>query len=645
MEKRVYISEFLNQEDIYKDKFPGKLFIYNDFKKDDDKKSDYSGLYYYNEEEKNKFYENYKKSKEKKNNNNNNLFIFNIKNNNKMKEETDDNKMIIKKKSLINFMVKEDKNKNLKVNKIKEDRTKMDLYIKKFKKKDIINSNNNNLLKNRNLSASLFSKFNEKLLENMNTHIIKIISEKIIQLPPPEVCYFKKSFKSIEDISFYKPKKLSKTDICYFKKSYIYNDKKVSLPKSEICYFNRTYITSELKFKNTVLSKRYFCTKIKKKHKRKKFSAKEQNNLKNKKNKGISNKKNHKTSNNNIIKNKRRSQYKEEPKYKPYQNYVNKNNNKLKSFKTVNQDDMFTKTSNKNNFLPKNITHNKPRPKTKTKSKSPKARKYKKIQNLPKLINDQNNNSSSSSSYDRERKHSSLFHHLLNKKEGYGKLIGLKKRKIVLNKHIPNGRELSRNDNKLYMPKIKDTSSLSNSYKTPKLKASPNIKSSHDLIKKLNDDVPLNNKISKHNNNHLFNSVENPSGYNIMNYNHKDIENNFIKCDIHYNTNNLLCPKCQQAKLRLNSLQESKKHKIPNIKKPLLNKNKKNNIMDKVRKDLVLTPLQINNYNNRNGNGSIFENLKRNSKSITVKKINYSKGNNEDMLKNYKSGLLAIKEY
>ena len=140
------------------------------------------------------------------------------------------------------------------------------------------------------------------------------------------------------------------------------------------------------------------------------------------------------------------------------------------------------------------------------------------------------------------------------------------------------------------------------------------------------------------NHNELFNSVENPSAYHIMNYNHKDIENNFIKCDIHYNTNNLLCPKCQQ--IRLSSMQESKTKKVQNINKLMLKTNKNNKIMSKVKSDLVLTPLNIKNEN-------IFEGFKKSNKSITLKKINFSKNNKgkEDVIKNYKSGLLAIKEY
>ena len=659
MAKRLYISEFFDQDYFSKNKFTGKLFRYKDLKDDDDKSN--SGPYYYNEDEKNKFLENYYDNKKNKGN------LLNKDNNIKIKTEIE-NKMLHKPKSLMNFVVKGEKNKNLKINKIKDE---MNLYVKMFKKKNIIN-NKNNFIKNRNLSASV--KFNEKNLEKLNTNIIKIVYQNIVQLPQTEVCYFTREFKNEDDYLFYKPPLLSKTEICYFKKSYIYNDKKVFLPKKEVCYFNRTIITFEHKFKNTVLSKRYFCTKIKKKHKGKKLSAKEKKNIKNNKGlknknvKGINNKKNMKNSNS-LAKNRKISPKKEDLKFNSFQNYPNNNKtnkklnqidklNKINNFKTVNIDDNIFKKfrNNKNSILPKYINNiNLPKQKPKTKSKSPKARKNKKEQNLPRLLNDQNNNnSSSSSSFERGRKHSSLFNHLINKnekKENLNELLKQKKKKVLLQKNIiPNGYELSRNNNKLYMPKIKDTNthSISNSYKTPKTKISPNIKSSNDLIKKINDNGPINQKLHKKNkitnNNELFNSVENPSAYHIMNYNHKDIENNFIKCDIHYNTNNLLCPKCQQ--IRLSSLQESKTKKIQNINKLMLNKNK-NNKMNKIQNDLVLTPLHIKNDSNKNENGNIFEGFKKSNKSITLKKINFSKNNKGkgDVITNYKSGLLAIKEY
>ena len=120
-----------------------------------------------------------------------------------------------------------------------------------------------------------------------------------------------------------------------------------------------------------------------------------------------------------------------------------------------------------------------------------------------------------------------------------------------------------------------------------------------------------------------------------MNYNHKDIENNLIKndkSDIYYNnTNNLLN-------------QNYKETKIPNISRRLLEMNKNSNIMRIIRSDYSLTPLQINNNENKSDKGNIFENFKKKNKSITLKRINFSKGN-EDMIKKYKSGLLAIKEY
>ena len=628
MEQRLYVSEYLSQDDISKE-LKGKLFNYNDYNHLANK--DALNIFYYNEEEKNKFLENYKNSVKEKNKNKYKMF----KNG---KEASNINQNLQTKKSLFNFKMTEDKNKNLKVNKKNEDNANMNLYLRLYKKK---NQNNikkglDNLIKKKNSKENVFATFNAKYLANINTNVIKLISQQIMEMPISQVCYFTREFRKGEELLYSKPIILPKNELCYFKKSFIYNDKKVLLPKTEICYYNRLYITFEQKYKNTVLSRRYFCTKIKKKNKAKKLSAKGDKYLKNNKNLGN----NKKSKNNNIVNDKRKSPKKENIKYKSHNDhFFKKENNKLNNFETLNHNNNYYESKQKNSSLPKNIYLKQNKIKPKTKSKSPKHKKNKN-NFLPNIIKDQPDVTSTSSSFERGRQHSSLFQHLLNKKEIGSEIIGIKQNKVLLKKHMPNGYELSRNYNGLYMPKIKDTNTISISYKTPKTKPkiSPNIKSSRDLIKKINEEVVLNDRISKINNNGLFSSYETPS-YHIMNYHHKDVENNFIKCDIHYNTNNSFCPKCQQIQLRNHSLQESVTQKTPNNYKKLLKLNFNN-----IRNNLVLTPLQMKNNNNRYENGSIFENFKRNKKSITLKKINYSKGTDE-MIKKYKSGYFAIKEY
>ena len=633
MKQRLYISEYLTQDDLNK-QMKGKLLNYKDFKEVSNREE--FNPFYYNEEEKNKVLDEYARERKEKQKTN---IIYNHK---KEEQMENNNNNFQKKKSFINFVVKEEKNKNLKLNKINEDYNNMKLYLSLYKKKNqnnIKKDKENNFIKNTNQSEKLFYKFNEKHLANMNTNIINLISQQIIEIPTPNICYFTREIKSGKELIFSKPILLSKNKECYYKKIYIYNDKRVSIPKAEICYYKKLFIFYPPEPKITVLNKRFFCTKIKiklKKHKRKKLSAKEENNLKNKNLKGLNNKK---SLNNDKTRNKRKSPKKGDIKFKSYQNNFF-DNNKLKSFKTIYQYDINEKYRHKNDKIKKNSFLFKSKNKPKTKSKSSNNKRIKK-NNFPDINKEQNDSSSTSSSNERGRKHSSLFRHLNNKKDGLNELLGLQKNKVLLHKRIPNGYDFSRNNNRFFIPKINNTNSINISHKVQKTKISPNIRTSKDLIKKINEEVVLNNK-----NHHIFNSYETPS-YHIMNYNHKDIENNFIKCDIHYNTSNLLCSKCQQSQLRINSFHESNSQIMPNINKHLLNNNHNNQTnknINKIQSDLVLTPTQIKNFNNRYDNGSIFDNIKNNNKSISLKKINLTKGNKK-MTKNYKSGYLAIKEY
>ena len=626
MERRLYHSEFMSQKDIYninnKD-FKGRLFIYNHFPNELRNKG--NNLFYYNEEDNNKNPQNILKNFKSRNQNKNNLLFANIC---KTKEETE-NKIMIKKNNLFNFVAKEDKNKNLKVKGI-NNKEEMDLYLKmdndKMKKKFIFNNN-------RNISANIFSKFNFNNLININTNAIKIISQVVAVFPRTQVCYFTREYKS------YKPSKIPSQKICYYKKSYIYKDNQIKIPKTEICYFNKLFINFQQNYKCSVINKGYFCTKIKKskKNKRKKKS-KEQKKLKHKSMIEMKNSKKNTRFSATIGRNRKNSPTKESTKINFFRNPFT--NSKLKNFQTFNQEDNLNNDINKDNSLPKNINLHKSKPKARTKSKSPrnkKSEKYTQLPNLPNLINGQREVTSTSSSNERGRKHSSLFQHFLKKKEKSNKVIGLRKskNKVVLHKYIPNGYEKNGNNDKIIMPKIKDSSSINTTHKTPKTKINTNVLSSNDLINKINVDASYDKNLNRNKNNQLLNNKKqysfDHSNYNIMNYKHKEVENNSIKNSVHYNLNNLPSPKYHRDKQKNSLIDESKLEKVPKINSHLLKKN------------MELKPL-TNNENNKTDKINIFEGFKRKNKSISLKKINFSSKKN-DMYKNYKSGFLAIKEY
>ena len=494
----------------------------------------------------------------------------------------------------------------------------------------------NNFINNRNLSTNIFSKFNFNNLENINTNIIKIISQKVAELPKTQVCYFTREYKCNEDLLFSKPSKIPHQEKCFYKKSYIYNDNKIMLPKTEICYFNKIFINFQHNHKSPVVNKRYFCTKMKKlkKDKGKIIQMPEQKNLKNKIMIEINNERKNKRFSATIGRNRRKSPTKEEIQLNVHRNPFT--NSKLKSFQTLNQEDMFNKYRNKNNILHKKINSQKKKSKSRTKSKSPKNKKRKKYSELPNLFNHQKEVTSTSSSNERRRKNSSLFQNILKKKEKNNKMNRKRKskNKVALYKNISNKYD-NRNNDKTFIPKIKDSSSINTTYKTPKTKIIQNILTSKDLIKKIKVASSLDKDFNRNNNKHLLNNKKQNSydysPYNIMNYNHKEVENNFIKCDIYYNTNNLHFPNNNPNEQR-NSLIDESKTKT-NLKR--------NSYF--LKKNLELKPITINEKNETDKT-NIFVGFKIKNKSFNLKKINFS-NNKNDLLKNYKSGLLAIKEY
>ena len=645
-----------------------KLVLYN--KINTDKYNTIQEPFYYNEENFHKkkksinfIFNNIDKRKES-------IFIFNNKNN----TEKNINKFFTKKKTMINFVTKEDKNKNLK---IFDGKNMNEFKFFRYKSKEFSNINNNKSENdsknafdaNKNKSTSIdnnfenyTTRFNGKRLDNIKTNILKIISNKVIELPKPKICYVKKSYiyKKENIIEF--PVSLPISSKCYFQKSYIYNEQKLILPKVDKCHFKKLNLTTEIKYKDIIVNKWYFCTKINKikdnkivKNPNSNYKESSKKLLKKKDINGINNLKKIKIDNKIFINKKINYKFQKDNK-----NNKNKNlsNNISKSFHSIYKGNQTTKPKSKNNIInhPIIITN-----KNKNKSnieernilQKNNIKKYPKIPNTKHhkaIINKINNykqdnndiSSSSSSSYDKGKNHDSLFYHLLNSKDNknFKNIFGLNKSKSNIFSRKLNNNGQSRNgiEKKILMPRINNN----NSFKTPKTKNYRTVFSSKDLIKKINSAIS-----SKNNNKNLTNffkinkRIEGISTYHIMNYNNKDNENNIIKCDNHSN-NEIKYPNChnKSIKIKSKSFQDINNQLNPSIDKNL--NSPSNQIIKRLKKDYFLSPLQINS---RNRYKRLFDKfMKKNNQSRTIKKVNVSKYD-EEMLKRYKGSLLAIKEY
>ena len=126
-----------------------------------------------------------------------------------------------------------------------------------------------------------------------------------------------------------------------------------------------------------------------------------------------------------------------------------------------------------------------------------------------------------------------------------------------------------------------------------------------------------------------------------MNYSHKDVENNFIKYDIHY-CNDTLSPKCETQTppnhIKANTTQTSNFNtkKIPKLNlysNSFINQNK-----DEINKENVKYTLQLQNEYSKTNKRRFFISFKQNNKSIIVKGINTSKYD-DIILKRYISSL------
>ena len=638
MNKKLCKTEFFDKEDFHNfdtTKINGKLLIYKDISQDSQKSS--YNYFYYNEDEKNEISDSSKQIKTKnKNNNDNNL--LNLKTS-KTKENNNKNKNISKKtKSLFNFVFKDDKNKNLIINYHDDDKKynnfNTDLYvnlktininINRNNKTYNKNKNNNNteyninninniynvisnihsykeimkktetnkksIIKNRNSSAKFYHKFNTSDLAKIKTEPLKIISQKVFELPKNKICYITKYLKCL------KPLKIPKNNICFYKSSYIYKESKITLPINEICYFSKNNIMFKRKLKNKNNRKNDSHSEKKdtkrnkdisekndtKKNKEKKSKEKQQKNLMNNNNINEANNNNNtKMRKSNISHRNEKKDLNKETKLIKQKTYFIQSN--FNNYKPINRENKINKLESKNRIFSKNIN-------TKEEIKI-KNKKENKITFLPNLIKNKNKkeDSNSSSSFDKSSKNSNLLNHLLKKKEDDNQICGKKQslNKVILHKNI-----IKINNNELIIPKItNDRNNINN-----QTQISPIISSK--MIKNINFSKNI------HRNNNLTN-VKNQVSDDIQSY--------------------TLLDSSRQNIQRNKSMNDMNKN-LPILKQD-------NN---KLRNNYIFQ-YQLKNESIKNDEVNIFSGLNRN-KIITLKKINYFRNDNND------KKLLAIKKF
>ena len=649
-------------------------------------------------------------------NKNNSLNKNNILNNNNVK-----NNELAKRKSVINYVAKVDKSKNLFVFKGNDNKFGFDMA-----KEERENRNNKGRLyirydKNRNDSS-----------KNINANEIKIFSQKKMELPISSICYFNKC-------SIYKEKKIKLpiSTVCCFNKITVYTEEKIKMPISEICYFNKSFVVKEIKIRENIINDFYFCTKTKKINEKKEKSliienciefdfiktitrklnltSKKPSNLKTKKLNNSQSKSKSKSRNKNdkIVNTPKIFKYQPKPKKKNKENetkfleYKKKLNNRLKNYKTIKHDDIMKKIQKeekdreeKKNKLKKNVN--------KSVSINNVSHRYNFIpkQSVKRFIVSKtehgNNNSRKEDNYKYINSSNSFYKTSANNKNyfkySFYSLFDINSRynndnsgneeksqksnKKILKRFIENGQNKNNkkekekekydknNNNKLIMPKINDNINKQDEKQNTII----NIQSSRFLIKKINSsnfkNRNINNslfKMTKKQNNTNDNSTDwlktqKKNDNNIYHYNNKDElpglieykninknECNHIKYDKHFgNENN--CPKCQSMDIKISYLKERKNEVIPKIDFHQTNKSFNQTIYDYNRQNIILPfkyfgKLYLKNYNNyKNTSKKFLTKLQRNNSVIQIKKINISKYS-EQLLKNYKSSLLAIREY
>ena len=432
--------------------------------------------------------------------------------------------------------------------------------------------------------------------------------------------------------------------------------------------FHKINKTIEESYNETIANKWYFCTKIN--VKKEDNIIKEGNDPKDKKekrkikskspNKNLKKNSEHKSIKLKKITNKNSTSNKKEDKNQKSNKIVLnkiKFNDRFKNFPT----DIQNKT--RNVFRKKDPKKNESRSRNKT-SESNQINSKTFYPKLPKLFSkksvkkEKDNTSSNSSSFSRQRKNNYIFYQVNPKKIKNKKNIEISNTKQPGKKYnlklIYNKKnKKSRGKNELLLPKINDK--INNNTKTninikKRKKNKSNFNLTQEFIKEKNSigkTIISNDKnkilVNKSMVNIKKQKKDNSPSYHIMNYNHKDVENNFIKYDIHY-SNDILYPKYQlpSINIKTNKTKNTNIQNLPELKLHL------NSSINKYNSDIleenIKTPLQKQNEYSRNIKRRFFRSFKTKNKPIIIKRMNISK--NEDiMLQRFTSSLLAIKEY
>ena len=694
-----YKLSYTSSNNHYKDQNNGhKMVLYKNI--NENKKNNI--CYYYNEEDIDDTLKNQLKNGKISNKNFNNLLINGMKNKNN--SNNNENK---KKTSMINFVSKADKSKNLFVYKNENYNNSsnnggFNMISKNTKNKNnYYTENTENYTENKQIPI-----FDIKYLKNININKFKLISQKSIELPRSTICYFNKS-----TVIDRQKLQLPVSNICYYDKVTLFTVEKIKIPLLNICFFNKTIIFKEKKIMQTVVNNYYFCNKINKMKNKEKLVIEnciEFDFLKSSKkmkynNRGISNlrKRNDKINNNNnneekiIIKKLRPRSKKKRNKEDEGKNdeYKKKLNNRLKNYKTISHNEKMNKLNKeeekkykKNKKVIKKVSlANTVRQVSNFSKNKQKRFKVSKTEREPNITNNEEKHKfvNSSLSYNKTSNNKSYIKYsfykmfdididIKNKKtlnSGYDEK-NKKIKKKIFQKFEENGKKNNNGinnyekDKNIIMPII----NVNMIKHTPKSKTIYSSQSSNLLIKKINSSNS-NNKNSLFNifksKNNLLNTKDNISSLLIKtqnkNYNnnlpgindkknpeHKN-ECNYPRYDKHYG-NEGNCPKCQSMDMKFNYLKEKRNDIVPNIhNKPV--ENSFNKTSDIFKKDNIISPMKdydklyLKNYNNYQNNSKNFlSKLQKNNNVVQIKKVNITKYS-EQILKNYKSNFMAIKQY
>ena len=652
-----------------------------------------------------------------KNNTNNNK-TNNINNKNQNQNDNTNNNEISKKSSMINYVSKDDKSKNLFVFKAENNTSSFNI-LNQNKGKDS-KYNRYNEKRKEEKTQERVNTFNIQKLKKKNANEVKILNDKQYELPISNICYFKK-FNIYIETKF----KLPISNRCYFNKSIIFTEEKLKLPISNICYLYKSNIIKEEKIRHTIITNYYFCTKENKINDKKGKSLIVENCIGfdclrtikiRKKYFGYNLLKNAKTKNqnenDNVIK---IFKYQPKPKKEDKKNdakfkeYKKKLNDRLRNYKTIKHEDIMQKLNSKeNNSKPikyvniiklnrENNSERKNKNIKKSISIKDSSNKYSgslSNKNIKKYVISKTENENNSSISFNDSNNNNLgkysFYNLFDKNNknirNKNKNNNNNNNKIILQRFMENGqiknnrnninekeKKIEKNNNNVIIPNIFDNINK----KTPKSKTFITTQSSRYLIKKINST----NLKNRNNNNSLFTITKNPNNlfsmdtntidnhhnciikYQIKNNNNNDLPSlinnknseeinqcHHAKYDKHFgNENN--CPKCQSMDMKINYIKDKKNQVIPNINPLQQNNNSFNKTFDNFKRNNFIIPLKyfeklyLKNYNNyRNNSKNILSKLQRNNSVIQIKKLKIKKYS-KDMLTNYKSSLLAIKEY